>query len=113
MLAVLGSVPSVVQIGGQHHGHLDPGALKGFFYFFDGIVVSGDGKVSAGLQFMDQFGAQRTAGPVPDADTGPLELVGHGVTKQDDLHHRHAEQDQQGAPVAQDMVELFSYEGKK
>jgi hypothetical protein len=32
-----------------------------------------------------------------------VDLVGDGKTEEDDLHHRHAQQYQQAAPVAKDV----------
>ena len=70
-------------------------------------------EIAARHELLGERHALRVAGLVEHGDTGVFDLVGQHEAEQQHLGHRHAEQDQQRAPVAQDVAEFFLNEGEK
>ena len=102
-----------VQIFGKGDGQFDfvlPEQLVQFGFRTHQVF---DCKVFAGIQPVNQQADVGRGGGREDGCLDIPDFRGDGETEKDDLHDGHADQDQHGAPVAQDVVEFFPDECDK
>jgi hypothetical protein len=104
---LLSVLPLLVKPGRKDHSHLDVAAPESSFQCLRRQRHLVHFEIPAGIQPSNQHRRGDIATVVDDHQPGVLYFIAQRKTKNQDLHDRHAKQDQQRAAVAQHVYKFF------
>src|SRR5690348_9859003 len=97
--------------GRKNNCQLNLSFAKRSFELTRGHTLFLDVEVAASCELGDDLPGNLVACIIDNKDLRVLHLIGERKSENYDLDYRQAEQDEQRASVAQNMCELFPYEG--
>ena len=101
-------IEPVRKAGTEHHSHIHLRAAEGLIHLLRCMETGRKREVLRSVQPLDDAARQYVVRRVEYGHAHVLHLGGDGKAEQDNLHHRHHEQDEHRPAVAEDVAEFLT-----